>query len=83
MFSIELECDPEQKEVLIADLWEAGCCGITEISDTRLRGFFEEDPAVLLSEFSAYNPRMRTEEERDWVAEVRDSWKPLAVGVKT
>ena len=34
MFSIELECKPEQKDLIIAELWELGCAGITELSDT-------------------------------------------------
>jgi len=31
MFSLEIECDPEDRDLLIAELWEQGSEGIVEL----------------------------------------------------
>jgi ribosomal protein L11 methyltransferase len=82
MFSLELECAAADKDRLIADLWEAGSAGITEIDDHRLRAFFEDprEAAGLALQFAAYGPRVLPEEDRDWVAEVERNWESLKAG---
>ncbi len=84
MFSLELTCLDEYRDLLIADLWEAGSEGITEKSDTCVRAFFPDDALreVMLDRFAAFSPELEEEEDRDWVAEVRSSWKPFAVGAR-
>ena len=42
MFSIEIECPPEQNELLIAELWADGSAGIVELEGGGLRAFFED-----------------------------------------
>ena len=39
MFSIEIECPPEQNDMLVAELWEEGSAGIVELEGGRLRAF--------------------------------------------
>jgi len=79
MFSLEIECSPEEKELLIAELWEEGSAGIVELDDGRLRAFFEDqDRAALARRFRAVSSRQ--EEEQDWVAISRANWEPLLVG---
>ena len=82
MFSLELECVPEQKDLLIADLWEQGSAGIVELAENRLRAFFEDtaDRAALRVRFAACHPAERNEEERDWVAFAQTRIEPMEVG---
>src|ERR1017187_9200885 len=81
MFSIEIECPPEQNDMLIAELWAEGSAGIVEM-DGGLRAFFEDDAdlGVLAGRFQAVS--WRREEERDWVAMSRANWEPLLVGAR-
>jgi ribosomal protein L11 methyltransferase len=77
MFSIELECKPEEKDLIIAELWEHGCAGITEIGDTRLRAFF----AAASPELRAWFPgTWEQENEQDWIAMAHAKLEPMLVG---
>lgn len=80
MFSIEIECLPEQNDMLIAELWEEGSAGIVELDTGRLRAFFEDDGdrGALAGRFHAVS--WRWEEQRDWVALSRANWEPRLVG---
>src|SRR5215813_1581126 len=88
MFSLDLETDDNVKDLLIADLWEHGSTGVveTELPKNRwlLRAFFDPKagPDSLMLRFAANNPRLEWHAERDWVAESRARWAPLAVGRK-
>jgi hypothetical protein len=42
MFSLELQAGQEDRDLLIAELWEAGSSGILE-TERGLRAFFEDD----------------------------------------
>src|ERR1017187_1355683 len=79
MFSIEIECPPEQNDMLIAELWTEGSAGIVEMNG-GLRAFFEDDAdrGALAGRFHALS--WRQEEQRDWVAMSRANWEPLLVG---
>jgi ribosomal protein L11 methyltransferase len=83
MFSLELECKQEVKDLLIAELWEQGSCGIHE-SDAgdHLRAFFEDaaDRPGLAARFANYDPRWRHEESRDWVEIANRQLAPMLVG---
>jgi ribosomal protein L11 methyltransferase len=88
MFSLYLECEQEEKDRLIANLWECGSAGITE-SDLPgdrcgLRAFFADDveSPVLLREFAAWSVVCQAEEPRDWVAEARSRLMPMLVGAR-
>jgi ribosomal protein L11 methyltransferase len=80
MFSLEIECDPDDRDMLIAELWEQGSAGIVELNPQRVRAFFEEraDHEALLRLYPG--SRMRLEEDRDWVQAARDLLQPMEVG---
>jgi ribosomal protein L11 methyltransferase len=80
MFSLEIECDPEDRELLIADLWDHHSAGIVELSNSLVRAFFEDSEDQ--SELSLLFPGsiVRFEEDRDWVQSARDLLQPMEVG---
>lgn len=80
MFSLEIECDPDDRDLLIADLWDHHSAGIVELSNSRVRAFFEdaEDRDDLLQLFPGST--LRVEEDRDWVQSARDLLQPMEVG---
>src|ERR1035438_7285524 len=79
MFSLEIDCDPEDRDLLIAELWEQGSAGIVELNNATVRAFFEDASprAQLLSLFPGARPRQ--EEARDWVQSSRDLLQPMEV----
>ena len=82
MFSIDLNCAQEDKEMTVADLWEEGCTGIVELDDIgRLRAFFDDDSrqADLQSRFGG---EVRPADTRDWVAFAQEFLKPMEIGPK-
>jgi ribosomal protein L11 methyltransferase len=80
MFSLEIDCDPDDRDLLVAELWERGSAGIVELSPARLRAFFE--PSADRRELLALYPgaSLREEEERDWIQSARDMLQPMEVG---
>jgi ribosomal protein L11 methyltransferase len=82
MFSLEIEFDAEDRDMLIAELWEQGSAGIVELSPVRVRAFFEDgvDAAALRRLYPG--SIMRREEERDWVQAARDLMQPMEVGAR-
>ncbi|HTX36655.1 MAG TPA: 50S ribosomal protein L11 methyltransferase [Bryobacteraceae bacterium] len=82
MFSLEIECDAEDRDLLIAELWEHGSEGIVELSPRRVRAFFEDaaGSGALLGLFPG--ARLRHEEQRDWVQSARDLLQPMEVGAR-
>jgi ribosomal protein L11 methyltransferase len=80
MFSLEIECDPEDRDLLIAELWEQGSEGIVELGPGAVRAFFDDraDRRALRSQFPG--AREREEEQRDWVQSSRDLLQPMEVG---
>jgi len=80
MFSLEIECDPDDRDLLIAELWENGSVGIVELDPLSVRAFFEDNigPDKLLQLFPGAS--LRLEEERDWVQVARDLLQPVEVG---
>jgi ribosomal protein L11 methyltransferase len=80
MFSLEIDCDAEDRDLLIAELWELGSAGIVEVDSWTVRAFFEDDAdrQGLASMFPG--ARERREEQRDWVQEARDLLSPMEVG---
>jgi len=80
MFSLLIECEPADRDLLIADLWERGSAGISEPDDHHVRAFFEDeaDRDGLVRLFPA--AVLRDEEPRDWVAAARDLMRPMEIG---
>jgi ribosomal protein L11 methyltransferase len=81
VISVWLEVDDSQRDLLIADLWEAGTAGITEASGS-VRAFFNDDAdaEMLRTRFGSFHPVVESEEDRDWVKDSRAHWQPIAVG---
>lgn len=83
MFSIDLECRQTDKEITIADLWEAGSTGIVELEDwddvATLRAFFDDNAnqQELLARFGG---EARPADNRDWVQFAREHLKPMEIG---
>lgn len=80
MFSLEIECDPDDHDLLIAELWEQQSAGIVELTPRRVRAFFDDgaDRDALLRLYPGSS--CRAEEERDWVQSSRDLLQPMEVG---
>lgn len=79
MFSLEIECDPDERDLLIAELWEQGSEGIVELSPGRVRAFFDGPGRDgLLGLYPG--AKLRIEEPRDWVQAARDLLQPMEVG---
>jgi ribosomal protein L11 methyltransferase len=82
MFSLEIESDADGRDMLIADLWEQGSCGISEPDGHYLRAFFEDgaDRDALRARYPG--AAIRIEEDRDWVRSARDLLQPMEVGAR-
>jgi ribosomal protein L11 methyltransferase len=82
MFSLEIECDADDRDLLIAELWEQGSAGIVEMDDRHVRAFFEDgaERDALLELFPGAS--FRVEEQRDWVQRARDLLQPMEVGTR-
>jgi len=80
MFSLEIECAADEKDFLIAELWEQGSVGIVELNPRTVRAFFDDGTrrAALLNLYPG--ARWRAEEERDWVEAARELLRPMKVG---
>ena len=80
MFSIEIEVPPEERELVIAELWERGVAGIVELGENGLRAFFEDEAEIRALEARYPGAARRKEEDRDWVEAARDLLQPMEVG---
>ena len=83
MFSIDLDCRQADKDLTIADLWEAGSTGIIELEDwddvARLRAFFDDDARQ--SELQTrFGGEVHPADNRDWVAFARKHLNPMEIG---
>lgn len=80
MFSLEIDCAADDRDLLIAELWERGVAGVAELSPSRVRAFFDDsaDRRALLADYPG--SAIREEEDRDWVAESRAKLQPMEVG---
>lgn len=80
MFSLEIECDPEDRDLLVAELSEHDCAGIVELGAARVRAFFPDTVDASQLRLLFPGAQMRIEEERDWVQSARDLLQPMEVG---
>lgn len=82
MFSIDIarpaDETPEQRDLAIAELWEAGCSGIVEF-DAGLRAFFDDDAQATALE-SRFGGEIQPADTRDWVAFAHEYLKPMEIG---
>jgi len=82
MFSLEIECDADDRDLLIAELWEQGSAGMVELDARHVRAFFEDGASreALLDLFPGAS--LRVEEPRDWVQTARNLLQPMEVGAR-
>jgi ribosomal protein L11 methyltransferase len=80
MFSLELEHEPDGRDFLIAELWEQGCAGVTELDERHLRAFFNNDQQMADLQGRFPLSAVRQEDDRDWMEYVRSNWEPMLVG---
>src|SRR5215471_10276283 len=84
MFVLELSCsNTEEREILIAELWERGSSGIVETPYT-LRSFFSDDALIpeLQNEFARFQPQISEVGDEDWIGYARAQTHPMLVGEK-
>jgi ribosomal protein L11 methyltransferase len=78
MFSIDIECAQDDREILIAEIFEAGSTGIVELDDS-LRAFFDDDARA--SELqSRFGGEVKAADTRDWVAFAHEFLQPMEIG---
>jgi ribosomal protein L11 methyltransferase len=87
MYSLRMTCSSEQVDRLSGELWEAGTCGIQEISDDQgivLVAAFErnENRSALLRRFVQHAPKWKHENATDWIQHTRDAWPARLVGAR-
>jgi len=86
MFAIEIETTEDEKDLRIAELWEAGSAGIVEDTGANgmpvLRAFFEDgrDSAELVGAFAARKPSLLRFPDEGWVELSRRDWRSFPVG---
>ena len=80
-FSLVLHATQSEREILIADLWEAGTTGITE-EDQWVRAFFDSSADVqhLQRRFADFRPEYEPQEDYDWVKHAQSMWHAFPVG---
>lgn len=80
-WSITLRTVVANRDLLIADLWEAGTTGITE-DESWLRAFFDDsaDRDEILRRFAPYHPVIEDEEDQDWIQYSQSLWRPFPLG---
>ena len=84
MLVLRLECPTDEKDRLIAELWERSTAGITEQDlpggRSSLAAFFEE--RIDVSGLAAWLPQWEPVEDRDWVQVAQSQWSPIVVGAR-
>jgi ribosomal protein L11 methyltransferase len=79
MFSLDLDCTQETKDLMVAEFWELGSSGMVELDATHLRVFFDDDAqAPEMSE--KFGAAAYIWEDVDWVAKGREDIEPMPVG---
>jgi ribosomal protein L11 methyltransferase len=87
VYSLELMCNPEQADLLSAELWDMGTVGIRETEndgEVQLIAAFETNGSRerLMAAFAAHSPRWWQEDTTDWVKQTQDAWPPRTVGAR-
>jgi ribosomal protein L11 methyltransferase len=83
VFSLLLACRDDEKDLLLAELYDAGVSGVTEHeSPPRLEAFFADDSLApaLMERFAAWRPQFQQQEPRDYVRDFEASWPAQLVG---
>lgn len=79
MFSLDLESPQADRDLLIAELFDSGCSGMNELSDTSVRAFFDDEQSAQASA-KRFGGTPQPADDRDWVTEAQRSLEPQTVG---
>ncbi len=81
MFVLEIQCTDENRDLLIAELWERRSTGMFETPNS-IRSFFDDDATIpqLLVEFGAHDPKTFPVKDEDWIGFARAQTGPMRVG---
>ena len=80
MFSLVVQNEPNtDRDILMAELWEAGATGITEEPDA-VRAFFDGHPGGIIARFSHLQMAATEELPTDWVRFAQEQWSSFPVG---
>ncbi len=79
MHILRLEAPPEEKDHLIAELWELGTTGIIEEDNPSLLCAFFTEPFDAAG-FAPFNARWERAEDCDWVEVAQSQWHPVEIG---
>lgn len=85
MYSLRIECAPDDVERLSDELWELGAVGIQELDygdSTVLLIALENDErrSELLQRYAAFSPDWEQLDDTDWVAHAQESWPARSIG---
>lgn len=82
MYVLRLHCRVAERDTLVAELHELGTLGIleTELPDFVLSLDAWFDQPFDSDSLARHDPAWEQAPERDWIAESRRGWEPLAVG---
>jgi ribosomal protein L11 methyltransferase len=71
----------DERDILIAELWEAGTTGITETPNS-LRAFFKDHITAesMAEKFAHCQPEIVEEPDQDWIQQTYNAWQPFTVG---
>ncbi|MDQ2712837.1 MAG: 50S ribosomal protein L11 methyltransferase [Acidobacteriota bacterium] len=88
MYSLYLDCDAGDLDLLSGGLWEAGTQGIREVENGRggltlIAGFQDNSRREeLLTRFVSHSPKWKHEPETDWVKETQNAWPGREAGTQ-
>jgi ribosomal protein L11 methyltransferase len=85
VYSLHLECSPEEIDLISAGLWEHGTQGIREVDYGEkvhlIAGFEDNEHRLeLMQKFAPWSPEWKQEKATDWAQHSRDAWPPREVG---
>ncbi len=86
LIAIRVQCDIDEKDTLIAELYGLGTTGIVEREELGgacfLEAFFDtqQEAETAAEAMTAYQPELVDHGTRDYVREFQEQWQPLAIG---
>ena len=80
MYSLHIECDSDQADLLSAELWEAGTVAIRELADGLIAAFETNDQRTEL--LKRFGGTWTQEDSTDWVEATQRAWPARLIGGK-
>ncbi|HEX4750213.1 MAG TPA: 50S ribosomal protein L11 methyltransferase [Bryobacteraceae bacterium] len=85
MYSLRLTCKPEEVDLVLADLYEAGTVGVRELDEgdscILIAGFETNQSRLeLLGAFADYSPEWFAEDTTDWQKVSQNAWRVREIG---